>query len=68
MIPTVPKERIQGRGFYTSAVFFPTVARGEAALRICLTAYHTRQEIEGLCAAVEIIRQEIRDLYPDGRR
>lgn len=47
-------------GYYTSAIFFPTVARGEAGLRICLTASHTETEIRSLCAAVESIREEVR--------
>lgn len=47
-------------GFYTSAVFFPTVARGEAGLRICLTASHSETEIRGLCAAIDSIREEVR--------
>lgn len=33
-------------GFYTSAIFFPTVSRGEAGLRICLTASHTEPQIK----------------------
>lgn len=47
-------------GFYTSAIFFPTVSRGEAGLRICLTASHTEQQIRDLCVAIDGIRQEIR--------
>ncbi len=47
-------------GFYASAIFFPTVSRGEAGLRICLTASHTEQQIRDLCVAIDGIRQEIR--------
>ena len=47
-------------GFYTSAIFFPTVSRGEAGLRICLTASHTEVQIRNLCAAIGQIRDEIR--------
>jgi 8-amino-7-oxononanoate synthase len=47
-------------GFYTSAIFFPTVARGEAGLRICLTASHTEAQIRSLSAAIDGIREEIR--------
>jgi 7-keto-8-aminopelargonate synthetase-like enzyme len=36
------------RGFYTSAIFFPTVPQGEAGLRICVTASHTQEEIASL--------------------
>jgi 8-amino-7-oxononanoate synthase len=44
--------RILGIGFYTSAIFFPTVAKGKAGLRVCLTASHSMQEIEGLGGAI----------------
>jgi 7-keto-8-aminopelargonate synthetase-like enzyme len=47
-------------GFYTSAIFFPTVSRGEAGLRVCLTASHTETQIRGLCAAIDRIIEEIR--------
>lgn len=47
-------------GFYTSAIFFPTVARGAAGLRICLTASHTRTQIKDLCSAIDSVREEIR--------
>jgi 7-keto-8-aminopelargonate synthetase-like enzyme len=47
-------------GFYTSAVFFPTVAQGRAALRICPTATHSRAEIEALANAFAPIRSKIR--------
>ena len=50
-------------GFYTSAIFFPTVARGDAGLRICLTASHTEAQIRDLCMAIEVIRAEIRDAH-----
>lgn len=40
------------QGFYVSSIFFPTVARGRAGLRICLTAGHTEQEITRLCASI----------------
>lgn len=47
------------RGFYTSAVFFPTVQQGEAGLRLCLTASHTEKEIESLCHALrEVLRPD----------
>jgi 7-keto-8-aminopelargonate synthetase-like enzyme len=35
-------------GFYVSAVFFPTVARGAAGLRICPTAAHNIVDIARL--------------------
>jgi 8-amino-7-oxononanoate synthase len=46
-------------GFYASAIFFPTVARGEAGLRICLTASHTERQIRELAAAIGKIKSEI---------
>ena len=48
-----------GQGFYTSAIFFPTVSRGNAGLRICVTAGHADEEIRSLCAAVVAIQDEI---------
>lgn len=50
-------------GFYTSAIFFPTVARGEAGLRLCLTASHTTEQIEALCRAIQSIRDELREAW-----
>ncbi|WP_075293188.1 aminotransferase class I/II-fold pyridoxal phosphate-dependent enzyme [Pararhizobium arenae] len=47
------------RGFYTSAIFFPTVARSQAGLRVCLTASHSRQDIDGLCDAIDDVKAEI---------
>lgn len=47
-------------GFYTSAIFFPTVPRGEAGLRICLTASHTRRQITELAAAISRMKDEFR--------
>ncbi len=35
-------------GLYTSAIFFPTVAKGKAGLRVCPTAGHTSAEVERL--------------------
>jgi 7-keto-8-aminopelargonate synthetase-like enzyme len=40
------------RGFYTSAVFFPIVRRGEAGLRIMLRADNTPEDIRAFAAAV----------------
>lgn len=44
--------QILDKGFYTSAIFFPTVAKGKAGLRICPTARHGMREIEGLGHAI----------------
>jgi 7-keto-8-aminopelargonate synthetase-like enzyme len=40
------------RGFYTSAVFFPIVRRGEAGLRIMLRADNTFEDIRAFAAAL----------------
>src|SRR3546814_15657335 len=40
-------------GFYVSAVFFPTVPRGAAGLRICLTASHAQEDIRSLCGLID---------------
>jgi 7-keto-8-aminopelargonate synthetase-like enzyme len=40
------------RGFYTSAVFFPIVKKGEAGLRIMLRADNTPEDIQAFAAAV----------------
>jgi len=40
------------RGAYVSAIFFPTVAQGEAGLRLCPTAAHTVDELEAVADAV----------------
>ncbi|MBJ6132088.1 aminotransferase class I/II-fold pyridoxal phosphate-dependent enzyme [Ochrobactrum sp. Q0168] len=39
--------------FYASAIFFPTVARGDAGLRVSLTASHQADQIENFCNAVK---------------
>ncbi len=40
------------RGFYTSAVFFPIVKKGQAGLRIMLRADNTEEDIRTFAAAV----------------
>ncbi|AUW46192.1 aminotransferase class I/II-fold pyridoxal phosphate-dependent enzyme [Rhizobium leguminosarum] len=39
-------------GYYTSAIFFPTVAKGRAGLRICPTAGHTASEVRDVATAI----------------
>ncbi|WP_076867208.1 aminotransferase class I/II-fold pyridoxal phosphate-dependent enzyme [Bradyrhizobium mercantei] len=39
-------------GFYTSVTFFPTVARGQAGIRVCITADHDAGDIERLCDCI----------------
>ncbi|MCT7378251.1 aminotransferase class I/II-fold pyridoxal phosphate-dependent enzyme [Chelativorans salis] len=46
-------EELLDEGFYTSVTFFPTVARGEAGIRICLTASHDLVELERLCRRID---------------
>lgn len=60
LLSVAAARRLLQLGYYTSAIFFPTVARGEAGLRICLTASHEEDDIRGLCGAIEAIRREIR--------
>ncbi|AYG62166.1 aminotransferase class I/II-fold pyridoxal phosphate-dependent enzyme [Rhizobium jaguaris] len=50
--------RILNKGFFTSAIFFPTVAKGKAGLRICLTASHSIEEIEGLAHGISEVLDE----------
>ena len=45
------------KGFYTSATFFPTVARGAAAIRICVSAAHSSEEITTLCELIHEVRE-----------
>jgi len=46
------------RGIYGSAIFFPTVAKGKAGIRVCVTSDHTPEEITGLCAALSEIMDD----------
>ncbi|MCP1838567.1 8-amino-7-oxononanoate synthase [Bradyrhizobium sp. USDA 4524] len=39
-------------GFYTSVTFFPTVARGKAGIRVCITADHEVGDIKQLCDCI----------------
>ncbi|TCN33331.1 aminotransferase class I/II-fold pyridoxal phosphate-dependent enzyme [Sinorhizobium americanum] len=48
-------------GCYTSAIFFPTVARGRAGLRLCPTAGHSQDEIRALGSALQHVLGEIGD-------
>ncbi|MDW9819754.1 aminotransferase class I/II-fold pyridoxal phosphate-dependent enzyme [Sinorhizobium meliloti] len=49
-------ERLLDDGIYTSVTFFPTVARGEAGIRICLTASHSLVDVEQLCKKLQSYR------------
>ena len=46
------------RGIYGSAIFFPTVAKGKAGIRVCVTSDHTSEEITALCAALSEIMDD----------
>lgn len=47
------------RGFYTSAIFFPTVAKNRAGLRICPTAGHSEDEVRAVGSALRDVLAEI---------
>lgn len=47
------------RGFYTSPVFFPTVARGRAGMRIMLRADHDPADVRAFCEAVREVREGV---------
>jgi 8-amino-7-oxononanoate synthase len=48
-------ENLQGRGYDVRAILSPTVAEGSERLRICLHAFNTREEVEGLLQGIEIV-------------
>ena len=43
---------LRERGFYVPAIRYPTVARGQARLRLTLTAEHTGEQIRALTQAI----------------
>lgn len=45
-------EHLLAAGYYVSSVFFPTVARGQAALRMAVTADHTADQLIGLASSL----------------
>ncbi|MGA2684747.1 MAG: 8-amino-7-oxononanoate synthase [Verrucomicrobiota bacterium] len=47
--------KLRGRNIFVPAIRYPTVARGQARLRVTLTAAHTTGEINQLAAALEAI-------------
>jgi len=47
--------KLRGRNIFVPAIRHPTVARGQARLRVTLTAAHTRGEISQLAATLEQI-------------
>ncbi|MEW7009100.1 aminotransferase class I/II-fold pyridoxal phosphate-dependent enzyme [Lentilitoribacter sp. EG35] len=44
-------------GYYTSAIFFPTVAQEKSGLRICPTATHTAEQILGIGNKLNELKQ-----------
>lgn len=51
------------RGFYSSAIFFPTVARGRAGLRLCPTAGHSEEDIRAVGHAIHGVLSDL-DVAP----
>lgn len=47
------------RGFYTSAIFFPTVGKNRAGLRLCPTAGHSEDEVRAVGSALRDVLAEI---------
>jgi 7-keto-8-aminopelargonate synthetase-like enzyme len=45
--------RLRAQGIFVPAIRFPTVARGQARLRVTLTASHTADEISVLARALD---------------
>lgn len=48
-------EKLLANGQFVTVTFFPIVPRGEAQLRVCVTARHTAEEIAGLAAALKAL-------------
>jgi len=50
---------LRERGFFLPAVRYPTVARGEARLRLTLTALHTADDVARVDAALEELKPRL---------
>jgi 7-keto-8-aminopelargonate synthetase-like enzyme len=48
-------QRLREQGIYIPAIRYPTVARGQARLRITLTANHTRADVSQLLSAIATV-------------
>jgi 7-keto-8-aminopelargonate synthetase-like enzyme len=55
----IAAQRLLEKGFYTSPLFFPVVARNKAGLRVMMRANLTRQQIEEFCALVSCLKREL---------
>ena len=51
-------EALLARGFFVSTAFFPVVPRHRAQLRVCLTAAHTPEQLDGLKHALAAAQAE----------
>lgn len=51
---------LRDRGLLVFAARYPTVPLGQAILRICLTAAHTRADVIRLCETLDTVCREIR--------
>ncbi len=50
-------DRLQAKGFEVRSLMYPTVRRGQECLRICLHAFNTFAEIDGLLENLQEIRE-----------
>jgi 7-keto-8-aminopelargonate synthetase-like enzyme len=46
-------EKLLASGHFVTVTFFPIVPRGEAQLRLCITARHTPEQLEAVAAALK---------------
>lgn len=51
--------KLYKRGFYSSAVFFPIVAKGAAGIRVMLRANHQPEDLHTLCDTLKEVRAEV---------
>ncbi len=51
--------KLRTEGYYIAAIRYPTVAKGTARLRITLMSTHTRENMDGLVAALVNCREKL---------